>query len=165
MLKASLFLCLLNATLIFSDGGCFSLKEPDKPRLGPTLLNCFTAVSYIPSSTQKSKAPIMFSHDPSKGYKVPKTWVHGDCAIEIDLIKGVDGEVATFDNLGNIALGLAIVCVEKTAPHLGGLAQIGSQGSLEVVVVRWGASGRWGASRNSTISLKTHGVSQKAAID
>ena len=107
----------------------------------------------------------MFSHDPSKGYKVPKTWVHGDCAIEIDLINGADGEVATFDNIGNIALGLARVCVEKTAPHLGGQAEIGSQGLLEVVVVRWGASGRWGALRNSTVSLKTHGATQEAAVE
>lgn len=107
----------------------------------------------------------MFSHDPSKGYKVPKIWVHGDCAIEIDLINGVDGEVATFDNLGNIALGLTISCVEKTAPHLGGKAEIGSRGSLEVVVIRWGASGRWGASTNSTVTLKTDDLSQKAAVE
>ena len=141
------------------------MKEPDKPRLGPTLLNCYQAVAYIPTDTDKSKAPIMFSHDPSKGYKIPKTWVHGDCAIEIDLKEGVDGEVATFDNVGNIALGLAVVCVEKTPPHLGGLAQIGSEGALKVVVFRWGASSRWGLSRNSTASLGTHGVSQEAAVD
>lgn len=135
------------------------MKEPDKPRLGPTLLNCLKAVDYIPSQTQKAMAPIMFSHDPSKGYKVPKAWVHGDCAVEIDLINGVDGEVTTFDNLGTIALGLAVVCVEKTAPHLGGQAEIGSRSSLEIVIIRWGAS------RNSTVSWKTHGISQKAAVE
>lgn len=104
-------------------------------------------------------APIMFSHDPSKGYKVPKTWVHGDCAVEIDLIDGVDEEVATFEHLGDIALGLAVFCVEKTAPHLGGQAEIGSRNSLEVAVVRCGVS------RNSTIPLRTHGVSQNVAVE
>lgn len=55
--------------------------------------------------------------------------------VEIDLAKGVESETVTFEYLGNIALGLANVCVAATPPHLGGLAEIGADNNLHVIVV------------------------------
>ena len=61
----------LNINFVLSGGGCFAQNKPGTPQvIGPSVENCHDAVSYIPTGTAKSEAPIVFSHDAKIGYKV-----------------------------------------------------------------------------------------------
>ena len=138
MLRLASLLCVLDAAFVISAIGCFKQNDPDERQvIRPTLTDCYRAVGYIPASSEKSKAPIIFSHDPQAGYLVPKKWIHGDCGVEIDLKKDADEETTTFDFLGTVALGLVELCVKKRPPHLGGLAAVGNQHHLQVLVFGW----------------------------
>lgn len=154
MLTLALFLCFLNFTLVLSDNGCFAQNPPGKRQvIGPTLTDCYQAIAYIPSGTDKSRAPIVFSHDSKAGYQVPKKWIYGDCGIDIDLKKDAETEVSTFNYIGNIALGLAEYCVKKTPPYLGGLSEIGENSRLQVILYGWRPQ------KNVTISQENEGLS------
>lgn len=147
-------LYFLKFTFVLSEGGCFNQNPPgERQVIGPSLTDCYQAIAYIPSGTEKSRAPIVFSRDAKVGYQVPKKWIYGHCGIDIDLRKDAESEVVTFNYIGDIALGLAEFCVKKTPPHLGGLAEIGETEALQVIVYGWRPS------KNLTMSQQTAGFS------
>ena len=71
MLLLGLLSCVFNVPLVLSAGGCFAQQKPGTPQIiGPTILDCYKAIEFIPTDTDKSLAPIIFSHDPKAGYRV-----------------------------------------------------------------------------------------------
>lgn len=77
---------------------------------------------------------IKFSHDPSKGVKVPKIFSEKTCVFEIDLPARYEAYYeASFKDIAFGANEIAAPCIYEE-PHLGGLTKIGDDGVLNLFV-------------------------------
>ncbi|KAI4289815.1 MAG: hypothetical protein L6R35_000922 [Caloplaca aegaea] len=82
----------------------------------------------------KSSAPMRFSRNADRGFKVPHHWVSSSCVVIIDLVEGKDDTM----KLSEIAFTAALIsslCVGRPGlPDLGGSDLAGPRMSMKVVV-------------------------------
>ena len=79
---------------------------------------------------------MIFSRDPTKGYKLPEKITSGSCNIVIDILSGDDVEdTESLAVIKAFAVQMTITCVVDQ-PHykLGGRVQLGQSGSLWLFV-------------------------------
>lgn len=146
MLLPPLTIPLLNATsLLLANSSidippkypvyCYQQRPADQPqRLRALSVDCFTLarrlVRRIPHPTEQ----IAFSHDPSKGLKVPRRFHEKTCEFEVNLPEEARGGwSASFADIAFGANEINAPCVHDGL-HLGGLTKIGRKGKLDLHV-------------------------------
>lgn len=139
MVNPHLLLPLLNSTLLSSSHfldasiGCYGQNPPDEPQIKLiTYKQCREVIGQIPIG-EKGLAPVSFSRDSSRGYKVPDSWKFGNCEVVIDMAQGIEEEVATWAAILKRAFDIVIECVVHQ-PHLGGLSLLGANQNLKISV-------------------------------
>ena len=133
MVSPLIFTNLLNATngMIVA---CFGQNPPGQPQILPTTYAaCKQAFQSIPMR-EKAFAPIVFSHNPAAGFKVPHSWSHGGCVVRIDVVTPDAEETTTFAAIFQRAFELSAECVIKP-PHFGGKSLLGKTDMLEILVI------------------------------
>ena len=136
MVSPSIFTTLLKASSgVIQD--CFVQNPPNEPQLMPlTYSACKQAILKIPVS-DKAYAPIVFSRNPTAGFRLPYSWSHGGCIVIIDVTTTDAEETATFSEVFERAFELSIECVIRP-PHLGGKCLLGTTDMLEITIIEPG---------------------------
>ena len=144
MLLPPLTLPVLNATSLFLANSssnapfrnpvyCYEQRAAGQPQRIPALrIDCFTIAIRMAKRIHRADLPIKWSHDSSKGSKVPRKFFWKTCVLEIDLPPGQGGAwEASFGDIALAANEIDIPCVHDD-PHLGGLSKIGEESMLDI---------------------------------
>ena len=136
MVSPSIFTTLLNASSgVILD--CFVQNPPSGPQLMPlTYSACKQAIQKIPMS-DKAYAPIVFSRNPTAGFRVPHSWSHGGCVVIVDVTTADAEETTTFSEVFERAFELSIECVIRP-PHFGGKCLLGMKDKLQIAIIESG---------------------------
>ncbi len=144
MLLPPLTLPLLNATGLFLANSssnapfqnpvyCYEQRPAGQLQRFPALsVDCFTIGIRMVKRIHHADLPIKWSHDSSKGSKVPRKFFWKTCVLEIDLPPGQGGAwEASFADIALTANEIDAPCVHDGL-HLGGLSKIGDESMLDI---------------------------------
>ena len=106
---------------------------PDAPFNKPKFDDCASLIDLIVVG-DKASAPMQFSRDPQRGFRVPHGWINDTCTIVIDLWNGKDDTM----KLTEIAFTAATVmhfCIGRSGhPNLDGRGFAGPTMSMTVIL-------------------------------
>ncbi|KAL8989723.1 MAG: hypothetical protein Q9177_001451 [Variospora cf. flavescens] len=103
------------------------------PLLRPTPRDCASIIDMI-GEGDKSSAPMHFSRNADRGFKVPHHWVSSSCVVIIDLVEGKD-DTMKLSEIAFTATLISSLCVGRPGlPDLGGSDLAGPRMSMKVVV-------------------------------
>ncbi|MCJ1471464.1 hypothetical protein MMC13_000103 [Lambiella insularis] len=89
----------------------------------------------IISQGDKVQAPMMFSRDREKGFKLPHALQHKSCMIGFDSTVGED-DIATLEDIAIALLEIIIECVANVDAYgFGGGQQVGERGHLSAIIL------------------------------
>ena len=85
----------------------------------------------------KTFAPMDFSADETKGYKVPKVWGCGRCQVvlhALDVDPSIAEDTFTLALVAQVASDIIEICIRRKPSQIGGNAKLGPKKIFEVVV-------------------------------
>lgn len=123
-----LFLCYLRA--IVGLPRCYPYSSPLKPA---ALEDCLSLIDMVHEG-DKVHAPMVFSHDPKRGYKVPHHWSNNTCVLIIDLLDGIDATMKLSEIAFTAATIIALCVGRPGQPHLGGRDLAGPSQKMDVIL-------------------------------
>lgn len=113
---------------------CFQ-QRPHLPRLNPPImLDCLNVASFIIHG-DKSSAPMTFSRNPSRGFRVPYYWDHlpGTCVVYIDMISSADEDTFPMTWIASKVADIVETCLmDRPMPGLGGCDLVGPNQRMRV---------------------------------
>lgn len=122
------------------------------PVVKPKLDDCVSVVDMIQEG-DKSSAPMQFSRDSARGFRVPHYWVNNTCSVKIDLV-GRDEDTMKLSEIAFVAASILYLCIGRPGhPNLGGIDMAGPWLTMRVMV---GGHKRVPSYLDSELNLPTH---------
>jgi len=110
-------------------------QRPHLPHLNPPImLDCLNVASFIIHG-DKSSAPMTFSRNPSRGFRVPYSWDHlpGTCVVYIDMISNADEDTFPMTWIASKVADIVETCLmDHPMPGLGGRDLVGPKQRMRV---------------------------------
>ena len=141
LLTCSLFIVIVCA---YDEVSCYR----DTSSLIPTTF--FACYQIIKSLVRDENPDISyhFSRRPGQGYRLPESWMAGNCLLRLDAHSDDDTDTFTFRDVASEAASVLLACVAKP-PHLGGTQYVGPKAVINVTVFGFDAAS------HSTLLLPT----------
>ncbi|KAL8693240.1 MAG: hypothetical protein Q9218_001913 [Villophora microphyllina] len=115
--------------------GCYVQRKPPHPQRHKALeLDCFVLAHRLVRRLPYPDRQERWSHDPSRGLKVPKFFYEKTCVFEVDLPPEAQGGwMASFSDIAFGSNEIVHPCVWGEE-HLGGTTKIGPKGKIDLKV-------------------------------
>ncbi len=127
---------LLNSTALSSVGTdvlnvqpCF---EPKPDRLPARYQDCESAAMKMHSVADTRR--YIFGRGSFATYKLPRTFSHGTCVVNLDMVYEEETDILTFVEVRSAVLLLARSCTLGPVFHVGGVAAVGPANALFVTI-------------------------------
>ncbi|KAL8940073.1 MAG: hypothetical protein Q9216_003011 [Gyalolechia sp. 2 TL-2023] len=117
---------------------CFIQPPPSIKRLPRAdVTDCYSALQALLLG-DKAMAPMHFTEDDQRGFKVPFAWGHDSCQIVINNITPHAEATFPIVLIAHLAAEIAEACIVGTPANLGGDVKLGAHGQFEVIVAGTG---------------------------
>ncbi|KAI4250899.1 MAG: hypothetical protein LQ352_005194 [Teloschistes flavicans] len=126
-----LILCVCQAIAVRPPGlKCYPSNAPLAP---VTISDCLSVIEWI-NEGDKADAPINFSRDKQRGFKVPHNWLNDSCVVVIDVEDGRDMTM-TMAQIAFAAAKIMAYCFGRHGlPDLGGRDNAGPELQMMVIL-------------------------------
>ncbi|KAI4098257.1 MAG: hypothetical protein LQ339_006516 [Xanthoria mediterranea] len=102
--------------------------------------DCYVALQYLLRG-EKTMAPIHFTEDDRKGFRIPYAWGHGSCQVIIQNLIPRAEETFSFALIAHLGAEVTEACVMDRPGSVGGEVKVGDRDLFQVIVAGTGNGG------------------------
>lgn len=105
--------------------------------------DCYVALQYLLRG-EKTMAPIHFTEDDRKGFRIPHAWGHGSCQVIIQNLIPRAEETFSFALIAHLGAEVTEACVLDRPGSVGGEVKVGDRNLFQIIVAGTGNGGGTG---------------------
>ncbi|KAI4226786.1 MAG: hypothetical protein L6R36_002926 [Xanthoria steineri] len=102
--------------------------------------DCYVALQYLLRG-EKTMAPIHFTEDDRKGFRIPHAWGHGSCQVIIQNLIPRAEETFSFALIAHLGAEVTEACVLDRPGSVGGEVKVGDRNLFQIIVAGTGNGG------------------------